>query len=119
MSVGKMLQDILRSQDTLIRWGGEEFVICLPNAHPKEGMRFLNRLIATAPSMRPDGTPQTMSVGVAGLPDVSLENFTDALALADERMYVAKEAGKNQLYDGINKHRLIELPLRPKLMPAA
>lgn len=90
------LQNCLRRSDLLIRWGGEEFVILLPNTKAENVTTVLNRISQQGLGTRPDGSPITVSVGVS---ERSLDNCDDWLHMieaADHRMYKAKEQGRNQ-----------------------
>lgn len=87
----------VRKSDYLVRYGGEEFVLVLPDSTLYDAVLLahkLRKVIATHPIELPGGTLQiTASFGVA-----SLEEKQDSAALlheADERMYKAKTNGKN------------------------
>jgi two-component system, cell cycle response regulator len=81
------------------RWGGEEFLVLLPDTGA-EGSRHLGQRvvdeIASEPFTLPDGSllPVTVSVGCAV--DVAID--PDALvATADAALYEAKTAGRNRV----------------------
>jgi len=95
-SVASHLTQLLREQDIIIRWGGEEFVIALPNTDGSSAESTVRRLATSGIGMRPDGSPLTASIGIA-------ERIRDAVGdpgalvdLADQRMYKAKRAGRNR-----------------------
>lgn len=94
-TVAASLRTILRRSDMLIRWGGEEFLVLLPNTDP-EGVRVvMQRFHEIGLGMRPDGTPITASVGIAErIADLS-QDWPHMVELADSRMYQAKKSGKN------------------------
>lgn len=89
----------MRSSDTLGRYGGEEFVILLPETDGEKGFALLERLrqkLASSP-VETDSTPAlvTASFGIASLkPDVS--NLLTLLNRADVALYHAKQAGRNR-----------------------
>ena len=84
----------LRSADTVGRFGGEEFVVVLPNATADIAARVGER-IRNAIETSGEGPCVTISIGVAELqPD---ENGQNALRRADEALYVAKNEGRNTL----------------------
>jgi diguanylate cyclase (GGDEF)-like protein/PAS domain S-box-containing protein len=83
------LQGRLRVTDTLARWGGEEFVVLVPEAGTAAAVELadaLRTLVAAEPLA---GFPVTVSIGVAGLR--AGESLDALLARADDAMYVAKE----------------------------
>lgn len=92
------LQKIFRKQDVVVRWGGEEFVIIMPNTD-ENGIRLaLSRLdTGTCLGLKPDGTPLTFSLGISERLADKAESPARLIELADQRMYKAKKAGKNQL----------------------
>ena len=95
-TVAKLLQRGLRQGDTLIRWGGEEFLVVLSGAD-KEGARMvINRLGAHGFGQRPDGTPVTACFGLAERVSDGLKDENEMIELADRRMYEAKLSGRNR-----------------------
>lgn len=97
-AVSSFLVRNLRHNDHVCRYGGEEFVLMLPNTDPEQAVELLERLrhdLAQLPIILEDGTilHVTASFGVATLdPDRSVR---DAIANADRAMYAAKAAGRN------------------------
>lgn len=89
----------IRQQDMLIRWGGEEFLVLLPETSGADARVMVDRVAARGLGRRPDGTPQTASVGIAELDSDSAEAWNLLAAAADRRMYLAKEAGRNRVTD--------------------
>ncbi len=93
--------DVLASEcrgvDLPARFGGEEFVVALPDTALPEARRFAERVrarIETATAV--DAAPLTVSAGVASL---SEEHRTPAhlIAVADGALYAAKRAGRNRV----------------------
>jgi diguanylate cyclase len=92
----------LRPQDTIGRYGGEEFIIVLPDTEPTEAAEVVRRLqrdLSTHLFLQGDQHVLiTFSAGVTELrPD---EAVADAIARADAAMYRAKRAGKNRVEIG-------------------
>jgi diguanylate cyclase len=87
----------MRPQDTLARFGGEEFVILLPDTPLDRGIDALTRLQRELTKhIFMVGTEKvliTFSAGVAQL--VHGEVGQEAILRADQAMYLAKRAGKN------------------------
>ncbi len=87
----------LRSTDTLLRWGGEEFVVIMPDTDLEQARLALSRMIRNGLGVRPDGSTLTASIGLAERCADFAENPRDLLELADQRMYLAKTTGRNRL----------------------
>ena len=95
----------LRASDLLVRLGGEEFVVLLPNttlAQAAEVAEKLRLVTATVPLARgPEaGGPVvavTVSVGVTGLDSVRPKELPLLLEMADVALYEAKRAGRNRV----------------------
>jgi len=96
-SAAHAIRSVVRSVDTVIRFGGDEFVVVLPGiADVKDAMYLtsrINRAIATATA--DTGYGITASIGVAIVATGDSGHF-DALHSADQAMYEAKAAGGNQ-----------------------
>lgn len=101
-AVARVVQGLVKGRDTAARWGGDEFVVLLPQT-PVEGALALAEQIRQAiTGGRIRGGPEragpaqvTASIGVAGAqPHDSLESL---LSRADRALYSAKRAGRNQV----------------------
>lgn len=79
----------LRGEDTIVRFGGEEFLVVLPDTRPDLAIEIVERLRAATPA------EQTCSAGIACW-DLS-ETVEDLVDRADSALYRAKEAGRDQL----------------------
>ncbi|MDX1551002.1 MAG: GGDEF domain-containing protein, partial [Marinobacter sp.] len=100
-ATSQLLADSVRSADVLGRFGGEEFVVVLPEMdrfEASETAERLRNLISETPQPLGDGKTVrlTISIGVSVFPD----NGPDVRALcaaADKAMYQAKSNGRNQV----------------------
>jgi len=79
----------LRGEDTLVRFGGEEFLVLLPDTEPDQAAEIVERLREQTP------LEQTCSAGLA-LWDYA-ESIDELLRRADEALYLAKAGGRDQL----------------------
>lgn len=106
-AIGDEIREHLRHTDIAGRFGGEEFVVLLPNADEGQAEAVAERLrqhIAATPIPIGDGSAQasklvelTISVGVAALTEACHE-LTDLLAAADAALYYAKQHGRNKTH---------------------
>ncbi|WP_367394062.1 diguanylate cyclase [Pseudomonas sp. X4] len=91
-----VLRTCLRQQDLLARWGGDEFVIVLPQASLGEALEVAARLRQAMVQVEPVGDCQlTMSYGVVQWQEG--EDQHALLARADTALYRAKGNGKNAI----------------------
>ncbi len=98
--VARTLEHELRDNDIPARFGGEEFVVMLPEtdrAHAGEAAERLRSAIERL-EFRWQGRaiPIRASIGVASCPDCASVP-RDLLGVADEALYAAKKAGRNQV----------------------
>ena len=91
------LQSRMRGSDTLLRWGGEEFLLVMPNTDMAQARRALQRLTESGLGVRPDGTRLTASIGLAERCADQIGSPAALLELADHRMYRAKTGGRDQI----------------------
>jgi diguanylate cyclase (GGDEF)-like protein len=98
----------LRRGDTLARWGGEEFVLIMPNTGIAEAEAAMMRLRGVGFGMRPDNTPITASIGIAERTVDTIDDWKVLVDLADKRMYHAKQTGRDRVVGRSRDH--ISLP---------
>jgi diguanylate cyclase (GGDEF)-like protein len=87
----------LRMGDMLTRWGGEEFILIMPNTTAPMACKALTRFRERGFGLRPDGTPMTASIGVAERIRDNAADWRQLVEIADQRMYVAKETGRDRI----------------------
>jgi diguanylate cyclase (GGDEF)-like protein len=93
--ISRCMRTVIREVDLLGRYGGEEFVILLPETSLEAGIEVAERLrYAIANCLAGDNLVITVSIGIASLDDRS-RTFDDLLQWADQALYRAKQAGKN------------------------
>ena len=105
----KKLSEILsrnvREADCLFRYGGEEFIVIMPETYREEAVSAVERLMEAVRShiFECDGyqTKITVSMGWASYPDQA-ENKVGLIKFADKALYRAKESGRERAVFGID-----------------
>jgi diguanylate cyclase (GGDEF)-like protein len=100
--IASVLQNCIRNDDRIYRFGGEEFVVIFADASLSEAETLAQRLrraVETTPlsgsNMEPVG-PVTISIGLAARPDHG-SDVEALIDLADKAMYQAKSGGRNRV----------------------
>ena len=98
IKVAQTLMSTMRPENIIARWGGEEFVILLPNCNAKDLEKIASRLLS---AIRKEITTYkkqeiliTVTIGGATL-DEKKESFSQFISKADKALYKGKENGKN------------------------
>jgi diguanylate cyclase (GGDEF)-like protein len=88
----------MRDSDVVGRYGGEEFIVLLPETGPEGALQSAERLrmaIAESPIVaRGESVRVTISIGLASL-DANCTDLDHLIMLADESLYAAKARGRN------------------------
>jgi len=107
-----VIKQHIKQQDAVGRWGGEEFIISLPRATGIQAMQVAQRIGETLRLLKVEDRDQkmvpipTVSQGIAVFPDEADEIFR-LIDLADRRLYIAKERGRNQIEPAENHWKQI------------
>ncbi len=100
-AVSNLLRDNLRVSDITARYGGEEFAVLLPETPPEVALIAAEKLRRRVwdHAIPADGKhiKISISIGVAGYPGAGIQSREDLFNKADEAMYRAKKAGRNQV----------------------
>lgn len=105
VSIARLLGSSVRSGDVFCRWGGEEFLLLLPETSLEQAgdiaQRFREMIEKTPLDINYETISVTASFGVAQtrLPGLTLDGL---ISQADEQLYIAKELGRNRVccHDG-------------------
>jgi diguanylate cyclase (GGDEF)-like protein len=98
--VAQRLKDSVRPYDVIGRYGGEEFVVLLPDTNLEQSLvvaeRIRNAIGSVLFDLEGDQIPVTGSLGVS-CSNENDQGLNDVLKRADEGLYMAKEAGRNRV----------------------
>jgi diguanylate cyclase (GGDEF)-like protein len=94
--VAEIARALIRLGDRMGRWGGEEFIVLLPNASYEQAKELAERLRIGISIYHFDGVGSaTASFGVSSFERE--DDFYSLIQRADAALYRAKESGKNQV----------------------
>ena len=97
-----VIREHIKSTDAIGRWGGEEFAIALPNSNEEQTLQIAARIQKSLPTLKIHNNDQitmpipTVSMGIAIFP-LETDDTTKLIDLADKRLYIAKERGRDQI----------------------
>lgn len=98
VALARLLQQRLRTNDLIGRYGGEEFVVIMQNVSLKEGMTVMNGLREDFARLKFQSGDQffscTFSGGISRFPEIAGDRLIEA---ADKALYEAKQAGRNRI----------------------
>ena len=102
VEVGAVLRSCVRDSDTVVRYGGDEFVVLLVETNADEAMivaERMRKMIEAEPFVKETGLAirLTISIGIAAFPEHANTKQT-LLNLADQAMYRGKESTRNVVY---------------------
>jgi diguanylate cyclase (GGDEF)-like protein len=100
-SFSQLITSTIRNQDVVGRYGGDEFMIILPDATAETAYNIIDRLrlqieAMEIPILKDRRVKITASFGISTFPDDGMSS-DDLLITSDERLYKAKSYGKNKI----------------------
>lgn len=99
VSISKMLKSATRARDVVARWGGEEFLILLPDTCGEEAREVADRMcsIISQTPVYLDGREIHLSM-TFGVAECTIDaGINECIELADKALYEGKEKGRNQV----------------------
>lgn len=99
--VSSMMASVIRPQDEIGRYGGEEFIVIMRSTSIKEAAEMMEHMRQSVEDMLIETEngiviPVTISIGLAAI-DPSVSRYEEILAQADKGLYAAKRSGRNRL----------------------
>jgi diguanylate cyclase (GGDEF)-like protein len=97
--ITNIIKSCLRKVDTVARWGGEEFVVLLPRTKKEDSYAAAERILNTISEYAFTGVKKrvTVSIGIASIPDPSIDTAEKLVDASDVAMYEAKVGGRNRI----------------------
>jgi diguanylate cyclase (GGDEF)-like protein/PAS domain S-box-containing protein len=97
-AVAEICKTSVRNCDVVGRYGGEEFILMLPETGTDGAVRVAERIRRTAAEMRTPEVDQstTISAGIAAL-DAAIFDLSTLIAAADRALYRAKRSGRDRV----------------------
>ncbi|MCK4250214.1 tetratricopeptide repeat protein, partial [candidate division WOR-3 bacterium] len=93
---GLFIKTLLRADDTVFRYGGDEFVCILPNANYEQAKRISRRFVEQCRINEFAQLRLTMSIGIASCP-LNAKDWLGLFEIADRNLYSAKRHGRDRV----------------------
>jgi len=99
MEVANLLKRMLRSSDAIFRFGGEEFLMCMPNTCLENAWQVAERIRRAIEQLRPLYEHKQIAVSASlGCASMQPEDSQqDLIQRVDTALYLAKNSGRNQV----------------------
>ncbi|MEK7196167.1 MAG: diguanylate cyclase [Nitrospirota bacterium] len=95
----QIITECAREIDTVARWGGEEFIALFPQTKKEDALRSAVRIIKKVSEHKfPEISNEqiTISIGIASVPDPSIDTEEKLIHASDMALYEAKKNGRNR-----------------------
>ena len=98
--LSEIISEQLRKYDVFARFGGEEFIILLPNTSYEQAIETAQRIRKIVEEYEwklPNETPITVSIGVTNTAENEFKTLDELIKRADDLLYKAKQQGRNKV----------------------
>ncbi len=105
----RFLRSTLRRTDTVIRYGGDEFICMMPRTLRTDAEWVYRRILKGVRERDFSGIQITLSVGIASFPGDG-RDYESLFSAADQALYDAKRGGRDRI--GVARKKTLALPIR-------
>ncbi len=95
--IAEKLKEGIRRSDLASRWGGEEFVVCLPDCPVENGMKIMEKILESTRALTFEKWPDLRVSFTCGITEKEMEPFDETIKRADCLLYHGKRSGKNRI----------------------
>ncbi len=98
--IAQIINKTFREVDIAARWGGEEFIVLLPQTNRKAALQSASRILEAISTHKFPRIPDkkiTVSIGIASVPAPSIDTGEKLINASDFAMYEAKRKGRNRV----------------------
>jgi len=97
--IARIIKDHIRKIDTAARWGGEEFIVLLPETKKEDALQAAKRILEGISGHQFSGVPEkiTVSIGLVSIPEASVDTAEKMIHASDLALYDAKAKGRNRI----------------------
>ncbi len=88
-AAASILKKSTRKEDIIARWGGDEFIVLLPQTGTEEALNLSRRITSVCQDVKTAEVPVSMALGVATKTDMNI-SFADTMREAEDNMYKQK-----------------------------
>ncbi|MDQ2070016.1 tetratricopeptide repeat-containing diguanylate cyclase [Natronospira bacteriovora] len=98
VALGRRIRSCLRENDLLCRWGGEEFLVLMPETDVNAARKAMEKVCAavSAKPFETDAGPIDVTI-TFGVAELMGDDFKEAVRTADRAMYTGKHQGRNRV----------------------
>jgi diguanylate cyclase (GGDEF)-like protein len=97
--IAQVFKKCVRKVDTVARWGGEEFIILLPETNKESALQVASRILTCVSEFKFSSLDEqlTISIGIATMPEETIDSSEQFINASDQALYKDKRKGRNRL----------------------